>query len=194
MRKLVVAAITSLDGFFEGPGGNVMVLPMDHTFDEHNAERLRAASTLLLGRTTFQGFLRFWPPVAADLTERAVEREISRRNSAIDKVVVSDGLTPADTGVWAETTRIVSRAKARVEVAALREGDGGDILVFGSRTMWNDLLLAGLVDELYLMVGPVVLGGGSPTLPTGAALRLLEARARHDSDNVLLRYDARPAS
>ncbi|MCO1659461.1 dihydrofolate reductase family protein [Pseudonocardia humida] len=194
MRKLVVAAITSLDGYCEGPGGDVMVLPMDHTFDEHNAERLRSASTLLLGRNTFQGFLRFWPPVAADPAERPVEREISRRNSAIEKVVVSDGLTPAGTGVWAGTTRIVSRAQAHAEVAALKEGDGGDVLVFGSRTMWHDLLRAGLVDELYLMVGPVVLGGGSPTLPVGAALRLLEARTRRDSDNVLLRYDARPTA
>jgi hypothetical protein len=52
MRKLIVANIMSLDGYFEGPGGNVMVLPMDGFFDEHNLERLRAADTLLLGATT----------------------------------------------------------------------------------------------------------------------------------------------
>src|SRR5215207_8906446 len=107
MRNLVVATIMSLDGYSEGPGGDVMAMPMDHTFDEHNAERLRAASTLLLGRTTYQGFLQFWPPVAADPQQRPVEREISRLNGAMEKVVVSDGLTDADTGVWARTTRIV---------------------------------------------------------------------------------------
>jgi dihydrofolate reductase len=192
MRKLVVAAIMSLDGYSEGAGGNVMALPMDHTFDEHNAERLRAADTLLLGRRTYEGFQAFWPSVAADPTQSPVNREISRRNAAMAKVVVSDG-HPADTGAWADTTRIVGRAAAHGVVAELKAQDGGDIVVFGSRTLWHDLLLAGLVDELYLMVGPQPLGDGTPALPAPLpALRLLESRTRHDSDNVLLRYDARP--
>jgi dihydrofolate reductase len=193
MRKLVVAEIMSLDGYVEGPGGNVMALPMDHTFDEHNAERLRAADTLLLGRRTHEFFQSFWPGVAADPAQNPVNREISRLNGAMPKVVVSDGETPV--GAWADTTRIVGRADAHRAVAELKAQDGGDILVFGSRTLWHDLLLAGLVDELYLMVGPQPLGGGTPALPAPLpALRLLESRTRHDSDNVLLRYDARPRS
>jgi dihydrofolate reductase len=193
MRKLVVAAVMSLDGYFEGPGGNVMALPMDHTFDEHNAERLRAADTLLLGRTSYEGFQAFWPPVAADPAHTPVNREISRLNGAMPKVVVSDGLVADGSGAWADTTRIVRRADAHKAVVELKQGDGGDVLVFGSRTLWHDLLLAGLVDELYLMVGPQPLGGGTPALPALAMpLRLLESRTRHDSDNVLLRYDARP--
>jgi dihydrofolate reductase len=192
MRKLVVAAIMSLDGYFEGPGGDVMALPMDHTFSEHNAERLRSASTLLLGRRTYEGFRSYWPPIAGDPGQPPVEREISRLNAAMQKVVVSDSLTADPTGVWADTTEIVARAAAHRRVAELKDGDGADILVFGSRTLWHDLLLAGLVDELYLMVGPALLGGGSPALPGPAApLRLLESRTRPDSDNVLLRYAAR---
>ena len=50
MRKLIVSNIMSLDGYYEGPGENVMVLPMDEAFDAYNAERLRAADTLLLER------------------------------------------------------------------------------------------------------------------------------------------------
>lgn len=192
MRKLVVATIMSLDGYSEGPGGNVMALPMDHTFDEHNAERLRAAGTLLLGRRTYEGFRAYWPSVAADPAQAPVNREISRLNGAMAKVVVSDGLIAADGGPWADTTRIVRRAAAHATVAELKAEDGGDILVFGSRTLWHDLLLAGLVDELHLMVGPRPLGGGTPALPAlPAPMRLLESRTRADSDNVLLRYDAR---
>jgi hypothetical protein len=52
MRKLVVSNVMSLDGYFEGPGGNVMAPPMDGFFHEHNLERLRSADTLLLGSTT----------------------------------------------------------------------------------------------------------------------------------------------
>jgi hypothetical protein len=85
------------------------------------------------------------------------------------------------------------RAGRRDPVAELKAGDGGDILVFGSRTLWHDLLLAGLVDGLHLMVGPQPIGAGTPALPAlPEPLRLLESRTRHDSDNVLIRYDATP--
>ena len=63
MRKLIVTNIVSLDGYVDGPGGNVMALPMDHAFDAYNAERLRAAGTLLLGRRTYDMFRGFWPAV-----------------------------------------------------------------------------------------------------------------------------------
>ena len=66
MRKLIVANIMSLDGYFEGSGKDVMALPMDGFFDEHNLERLRAADTLLLGATTYMGMRGFWPAVADD--------------------------------------------------------------------------------------------------------------------------------
>jgi hypothetical protein len=66
MGKLIVCNIVSLDGYYTGQGGDVMVMPMDQAFDAHNAERLRAAETLLLGRTTYQGFRSFWPSVDGD--------------------------------------------------------------------------------------------------------------------------------
>ena len=56
MRTLVVTVITSLDGFVAGPGGDVMAMPFDEGFDAYAAERMRAAGTLLVGRTTFEEF------------------------------------------------------------------------------------------------------------------------------------------
>jgi len=85
MRKLIVYNILSLDGYYEGPGKDVMALPFDEAFDEYNAERLRAADTLLLGRTSFDGFKSYWPPVADDPKVRPIEREISRLDNAIDR-------------------------------------------------------------------------------------------------------------
>ncbi len=166
-----------------------MALPFDEGFSAYNVERLRAADTLLLGRTSFEGFKRYWPPIADDPAAPPVEREISRRNSAIDKVVVSDSLTPAQTAPW-HTTRIVRRAAAHAQVAALKRQPGKEILVFGSRTLWNDLLVGGLVDELHLMIGPALLGAGTPVFEGGSpvSLRLLEARTLADSELVLVRY------
>ncbi len=103
MRKLVVTILTSLDGYVAGPGGNIMVMPLDESFSAYNLERLRTADTLLLGRSTFEGFRSYWPPVVEDPTQDDIEREISRRNTAARKVVVSDSLADDDLGGWGET-------------------------------------------------------------------------------------------
>jgi dihydrofolate reductase len=194
MRMVVVSTIISLDGYHEGPGKDVLALPFDDAFSQYNVERLRNAETLLLGRTSFEGFRDYWPSVADDALAPPVEREISRRNNAIEKVVVSDTLRREQTHPWTETTRIVRRAEALDDIAELRRGNGGDILVFGSRTMWNALLLAGLVDELHVMIGPALLGDGTSVYegPSRLPLRLIEARVLDGSQLVLARYDARP--
>lgn len=199
MRKLIVASIVSLDGYVAGPGGDVMALPMDAFFDAHNLERLRAADTLLLGATTYLGLKDYWPPVAEDPTlspavaqdpsVAPIHREIGETNNRIGKVVVSDSLTGADTAPWTDTTTIVRRADAHRHVTGLRSEEGGDVLVFGSHILWNDLLAAGLVDELDLMVGAKVLGGGVPAFEGPVpSLRLLGTERREGSENLVVRY------
>lgn len=189
MRNLVVCNIISLDGFYSGPGGDVMAMPFDAGFSDYNAERLRAADTLLLGRTSYEGFRAYWPRVADDPTQPAVEREISRLNGAIEKVVVSDSLTQQNAEGWGPT-RVVRRADAHAEVAALKRQPGREILVFGSHVLWNDLLGAGLVDELHLMIGAGVVGEGVRVFEgrVMGVLRLVEMRGFEGSSLVLARY------
>ncbi len=192
MRKLIVCNMMSLDGYYEGPGRNVMALPLDEAFDAYNAERLRAADTLLLGRTTYEGFKGFWPSVADDPNFTPTHWEISWLNNAIDKVVISNSLTPEQTAPW-HNTRIISREDAHKQIGELKRQTGNDILVFGSRTLWSDLLANDLVDELHLMIGSVVLGAGTPAFdgqPPGS-LRLIDTRTWDGSANVLLRYEVR---
>src|SRR5215212_1235362 len=199
MRKLIVSNTMSLDGYYEGPGNDVMALfdyrwdyPTDESFDAYNAERLRAADTLLLGRVSYNGFKGFWPPVADDPNATPLQREISWLNNTIDKVVVSDSLIPEKTKPW-HNTRIIGRADAHERIAELKGKPGDDILVFGSHTLWNDLLANDLVDELHLMIGPVVLGAGTPVFDgqPAVSLRLIDTRTWDGSGNVLLRYEVR---
>src|SRR5215216_6401230 len=196
MRKLVVSNMISLDGYYEGPGKNVMALfdyrwdyPTDESFDAYNAERLHAADRLL-GRTTYDGFRGFWPSVADDPNATPLQREISRLNNAIDKVVISDNLTSEETDPW-HNIRIIGRADAHEQIAELKGQTGKDILVFGSRTLWNDLLANDLVDELHLMIGQVILGAGTQVFDEQppVSLRLIDTHTWDDSDNVLVRYE-----
>ena len=190
MRKLIVCNIMTLDGYFTGPDNNVMVMPMgDPGFDLYNAERLRAADTLLLGRVSFDGFRGYWPTVKDDPNADETNKEISRLNGAMPKVVISDTLTDDQTAPWTNT-RILKRADAHKEVAALKAQEGKDILVFGSHILWNDLLAAGLVDELHLMIGHAIIGDGVPIFdgqpPT--SLTLIDTRTWEGGSNVLVRY------
>ena len=195
MRKLIVCNIMSLDGYYTGPNNNVMVMPMGGVFDSYNAERLRSATTLLLGRTSFDMFRGFWPSVAEDTSQdwSADNREISRLNNAIDKVVISDTLTPAEIAPW-HNTRIVKRADAHQQVAELKRGAGKDIIVFGSHIIWNDLLAHDLVDELHLMVGNVVLGEGTPIFvgKPQVSLHHVGTLTWGHADNILVRYQVLP--
>jgi dihydrofolate reductase len=166
---------------------------MGEAFDRHHVELLHAADTLLLGRTSFEMFRNHWPSVADDPAATPTNREISRLENAIDKVVVSDNLTPEHTDPWRHNTRIFGRAEAHERLAELKRQPGKDIVVFGSHILWNDLLAHGLVDELHLMIGSVVLGGGTPAFAfrPPVSLRLIDTLAWDGQENVLVRYEVR---
>lgn len=191
MRKIIVYNVISLDGFHTGPGNDVSVMfpMMGDVFNSYNAELLRTADVQLMGRVSFELFQSFWPKVAENPTSEEwtdSERELSQAGRHVKGIVVSDTLA----GNW-QGIRIVRRRDAYQQLAELKRQEGQDILITGSRTLWNDLLAHDLVDEIHLLIGNLILGQGIPVFvgKTPVALRLVGTRRWENSDNVLLHYE-----
>ncbi|WP_371494023.1 dihydrofolate reductase family protein [Kitasatospora sp. NBC_00374] len=175
--RIVISEFMSLDGVVQAPGG-----PEEDTdggfahggwshpfFDPEVVggafdEALGKAQALLFGRRTWQTMAAAWPERAGD--------PFADRMNAIPKYVVSGTL--GDTALTWENTTLVPGDKAVARIGELRETAGGDLLVMGSPTLARTLLSEGLVDELRLIVMPVLLGGGKKIFPDDGALRTLE--------------------
>jgi dihydrofolate reductase len=162
---------------------------MGKVFDSYNAELLRTADVHLMGRVSFELFQSFWPKVAENPTSDEwtdSQRDLSQAGKSVKGIVVSDTLK----GNW-QDVRIIRRRDAYQQLAELKCQEGKDILITGSRTLWNDLLAHDLVDEIHLLIGNLVLGQGVPVFvgKTHTSLRLIDTRRWEDSDNVLLRYE-----
>jgi dihydrofolate reductase len=160
MRKVIVTEFISLDGVVEAPGGEADYPHTGWTFDieqdpsvyEFKAEELEPAETLLLGRTTYEGFSAAWPERDGDFADKF---------NSMEKVVVS---TTLENPSWNNTSVV----RSVEEFAKLREGDGGPIMLQGSATLAKSLYKADLVDTYHLLVWPVILGSGLRLFPDDA--------------------------
>jgi dihydrofolate reductase len=156
MGRIVVTEFVSLDGVIEAPGGGESYKHEGWTFeidrgeegDKFKLDELVEAEAQLLGRVTYEGFAAAWPKMED-------EAGFAEKMNSMPKYVFSSTLESAD---WNNST-ILSGDFAE-EIAKLKEEVDGVILVAGSATLVQGLIEHGLVDELRLMVFPVVLGSG----------------------------------
>jgi dihydrofolate reductase len=154
MGRIAVTEYISIDGVIEAPGGDEDYEHVNWVFEfERGEEGQRfkddetlASEALLLGRITYETFAKAWP---------TMEGEVADKLNAMPKYVISKTLTSAD---WNNTT--VLRGDVSDEVTALKQSVDGEIVVHGSAQLARALFTAGLVDELRLMVFPLVLGSG----------------------------------
>lgn len=181
MRKLISFMVVTADGFTEGPEGEFDWPNVDEGFNDFAVSQLHDLGALLFGRVTYEGMASYWPTPMA-LEDNPV---VTGLMNGKPKYVFSQTLSAAD---WSNTTLV--GGDAGKAVAGLKEQDGHDLGVFGSSKLTVSLLEQGLVDELRVMVNPVLLGGGV-SLFTGIEQRIPLALLRttvFPSGNVFLVY------
>jgi len=154
MGRIIITEFASVDGVIEDPGGSedfeyggwAFEFERGEDGDRFKLDETMNSEALLLGRVTYEGFADAWP---------SREGEFADKFNSMPKYVVSSTLTDPE---WTNTT--VLDGDLVEEVTKLRESGGGDIVVHGSASVAQALIENDLVDELRLMVFPVVLGRG----------------------------------
>ncbi len=189
MRKLIVTEFVTLDGVMEDPGGAEDLDRGGWSFKFPDAEGMKfkldetmAAGAMLLGRVTYEGFAAAWPG-------RTDEAGFADKMNSMAKYVVS---TTLEEPTWNNSTVISGDVPGAV--VELKEQEGGDILVAGSRTLVQTLIAHDLVDEYRLMVHPIVLGAGKRLFGEAAApavLELIESRTLASGTLILIYAPAR---
>ncbi len=183
MARIVITEFVSLDGVMEDPGGAEEYAHGGWTFeiergaegDRFKMEEAMNSDALLLGRTTYEGFAAAWP---------SREGEFADKFNAMPKYVVSSTLRDPE---WNNTTVLVGDLAQ--EIARLRESGDGDIVVHGSAQLAQSLLAQDLVDELRLMVFPVLLGSGKRLWGESSQkkrLKLTDSRTVGDGVSILV--------
>lgn len=181
MRKVLFFMLTSLDGYFEGPEQDIGWHNVDDEFNDFAIEQLDSVDTLLFGRVTYEMMASFWP------TPYAIETDpiVAGKMNSMPKIVFSKKLAKAE---W-QNARLVKNHFAE-EIKTLKQQPGKDLIIFGSSDLAVTFLQTGLLDEIRVLVNPVVLGSGKPLfkgINGKVGLKLLKTRTFRNG-NVLLYY------
>jgi len=183
MGRIVVSEFVSLDGVMEDPGGAegfehggwTFEVPRGQEGDEFKLEETMSAEALLLGRVTYEGFAAAWP---------SMQGEFADKFNGMPKYVVSSTIEEPN---WGNSH--VLRGDLTEEASRLKRELDGDMVVHGSAQLVQGLLDHDLVDELRLMVFPVILGSGKRLFGRASKkkpMRLLQSRSVGEGIAILI--------
>ena len=173
MRTLKLAMYVSLDGVVEEPGWTAQF--WNDELSDLQADYLYSSDALVLGRVTYEGFAASWPSMEESTGD------FGRKMNSMPKFVASRTLTDAE---WNAS---IIEGDVAAEVARLKEQDGGDLLIYGSGRLVDELTRLGLIDEYRLIVYPVLVGSGKKLFETvpETTLRLVESTVTEPGVAVL---------
>lgn len=175
MRKIIITEFLSLDGVMQDPAWTEPY--WSDAISQYKHDELFECDALLLGKTTYDGFATAWP-------NQTDEDGFADRMNSLPKYVTS---TTMAIGNWQNT--IVIQGDVMTEITKLKQTSGGNILVFGSSDLIQTLLQHALIDEIRLLVYPVILGLGKKLFQAESqlSLKLLHTQT-FDTGVVALHY------
>lgn len=179
MRKIIVSTYMTLDGIIENPMWTMPYWSDD--IAEFQTNDLFTSDALLLGRETYEGFAEAWAP-------RAGMDAFADRINSLPKYVASRTL---QTATWNAT---IIQGDVVEEIAKLKQQPGQNILKYGGGELLNTLIQHNLLDELHVLVYPVVQGSGTRLFPEGstAALKLVDTKIFSTGVVALIYHPAAP--
>lgn len=158
----------SLDGFVAGLHGEMDWINISEELFDFAGDRTKVADTALYGRKTWEMMEAYWPTAADRPNATKHDFEHSAWYNRVEKLVVSRSLA----GETRPLTTFLSE-DAVAEISRLKQGEGQEIVIFGSPSVGRLLLQEGLVDDLWLFANPVLLGEGIPMFPSSNERRKL---------------------
>lgn len=182
MRKLIAFELVSVDGVVESPGEWAFSYS-DEEMERENESGMAASDALLLGRATYEEFASFWP-------EQPGGTPMVDYINSVRKYVVSTTLE--EPLAWNNSALI--KGDIAQEIRSLKEQPGKNITITGSIMLARSLIKAGLLDELRLMVHPVVLGGGKRLFEAGGDREVLELADSKTFGTGVVSLTYRPSS
>jgi dihydrofolate reductase len=181
MAKLILFNMVTLDGYFEGRNADISWHNVDEEFNEFAIAQMKTAATLMFGRKTYELMESYWP------TNEAINDDpvVAAMMNNFDKIVFSKTLGKAG---W-NNTRLI-KENLLEEVKKLKSKPGKDVLILGSADLSSTLIKHRLIDELRVIINPVILGNGTPlfkNIDEKTDLQLLKTKV-FGNGNVLLSY------
>ena len=160
MRKISLLEHVSLDGFMAGPNGEMDWIRVSDDMFDAGARITDAADTAIYGRVTYEMMAGYWPTAAEQPGAGRHDIEHARWVNAATKLVFSRTMESSD---WANTVFVKDDIASTIE--AMRQQPGKNLVLIGSASLAREFIRLGLVDEYWINVNPVVLGGGIPLFP-----------------------------